>query len=206
MRYIASRLWNWWSDQNWILTKGITAENSTQSPPTYYIKCQNYIVSIRCILDFHFLIWPLAHTYVQSLSSVEWHDSAVTGSTVTLASQFPNTNKKCLATFDTESFQTVTVNSKKLRVPSAIQTPWSVQKQVDKYTNRLSHCCSRKCDPTNLTCECLANMSGESDKLTGEWRCETKQVYLMQAHCIFCEIRPKPLHVILEIFRLQDTN
>jgi hypothetical protein len=143
------------------------AENSIQSPPTYYIKCQNYIVSIRCTLDFHFIIWPLLykcfgkhsyaqnqshllslHTCVQSLGSVERHHSAVTGSIVTLTSQSVIQNislllheQKCLVTSDIKSFRTVTVNWEKLRVPSAIQILWSVQKQVDNDPHHPSYCC-----------------------------------------------------------------
>jgi hypothetical protein len=137
------------------------------------------------------------YTCVQSLGSVERHHSAVTGSIVTLTSQFLIQNislllheEKYLETFDIESFRIITVNSEKLRVPSAIKTLWSVQKQVDKDPNHLSYCCRRKCYPTNLTCVSLANMRGESDKQTGEGRCDTQQVYLMQTHCIFCETGP----------------
>jgi hypothetical protein len=194
----------------------MTAENTIQSPPTYDINCQNYIVSIRCTLDFHFILWPLVHKYfgkhsyaqnlshllslhtcVQSLGSEERHHGAVTWSIVIPTSQFliPNISpllheQKCLATFDNESFRTVTVNSEKLRVPSAIQTLWSVQKQVDKDPKHLSYCSRRKCYPTNLTCASLANTRGESNKQTGEGRCDTQHVYLVQAHCIFCETGP----------------
>jgi len=50
--------------QNWTLTKAMTAENSTQSPPTYYIKFQNYVFSIRCTFGFRFIIQPLVHKYL----------------------------------------------------------------------------------------------------------------------------------------------